>query len=431
MLKAWQRSITLKTCLSASLLIPCLWVIINNSKGLVFWNAGQQSADSEASQQIYYEGSALDRIALSGLLVLGLVILFRRRQALLELLRHNLLIIMLIIDMAISLIWADYQFVAFKRWVKTFGTFVMVALIATEPQPFLAARLVMKNSCIFILIVSALLIVFLPAVGTMFLADQGLCWSGLATHKTQLGQWAALAALLFVWEASTGAAAAQKRGRFLLQALGAVIILVGSKSSASLGLFGLGGLILALIGVARRTSRFGLTTLLLLAGTLGCGTFFFFESFMPQPLIPALLQALGKDPTLTGRSDIWEMSLSIANQRALLGYGYATFWMTKSADEIRRFCGWDFFSAHNGFIDIYLQLGLMGLFLTLCYLGRALQTIRSLFQRNSEVASLWLAFFGVILASNFFESNLGLMAHEFWFVLLLISLRLPARVQPG
>src|SRR5205807_163653 len=73
-----------------------------------------------------------------------------------------------------------------------------------------------------------------------------------------------------------------------------------------------------------------------------------------------LIQSLGRNPTLTGRTDIWQFVLSIPNSR-LVGAGYESFWLGT-----RLQMGWNAFAnfrlqeAHNGYIELFLNLGWIG-----------------------------------------------------------------------
>ena len=76
----------------------------------------------------------------------------------------------------------------------------------------------------------------------------------------------------------------------------------------------------------------------------------------------AILEALGKDPSLTGRTDIWESLMRRVSERPWTGYGYNAFWGKESvpAAFVRQETGWTVPSAHNGWIDVLVQLGWPG-----------------------------------------------------------------------
>lgn len=78
-----------------------------------------------------------------------------------------------------------------------------------------------------------------------------------------------------------------------------------------------------------------------------------------------VLKLLGKDPTLTGRSEIWDAVFRQVEQSPLLGFGFAAFWQKDSAPAqwVRIQTGWPVPTAHNGWIDLIVQLGWIGAFL--------------------------------------------------------------------
>ena len=68
------------------------------------------------------------------------------------------------------------------------------------------------------------------------------------------------------------------------------------------------------------------------------------------------LEAMGRNATLTGRTSIWQAVLSFV-ERPMIGFGYENFWMGERLNALRRMGG---NSAHNGYLEIYLNLGWIG-----------------------------------------------------------------------
>ncbi len=77
------------------------------------------------------------------------------------------------------------------------------------------------------------------------------------------------------------------------------------------------------------------------------------------------LAALNRDPTFTGRLPLWSYALEAGLDRPWLGYGYSGFWNDNSAlvQSIWAAIDWKAPSAHNGYLDIFLQIGVVGLIL--------------------------------------------------------------------
>jgi exopolysaccharide production protein ExoQ len=86
-----------------------------------------------------------------------------------------------------------------------------------------------------------------------------------------------------------------------------------------------------------------------------------------------LIQLLGKDMTLTGRTGIWIAVLDSIAKRPLLGYGYQAFWLGLEGESYRVVLtvSWMLAQAQNGFLDIMLEDGVAGLAIVLLVFGFA------------------------------------------------------------
>jgi exopolysaccharide production protein ExoQ len=78
---------------------------------------------------------------------------------------------------------------------------------------------------------------------------------------------------------------------------------------------------------------------------------------------PHVAGLLGRDPTLTGRTDIWAVLLQSVQKHPMLGYGYSAFWtgMAGESGLVYMTIHWSFAYAHNGFLEVLLQVGMIGL----------------------------------------------------------------------
>src|SRR5439155_9069149 len=99
-----------------------------------------------------------------------------------------------------------------------------------------------------------------------------------------------------------------------------------------------------------------------------------------------LAQSVGRDPTLTGRTNIWNAVLS-THTNPILGTGYESFWLGRRLNEVWRQAGAGINEAHNGYLEVYLNLGLIGLFLLVVFLVASYRTICRRFI-SSSLASL-------------------------------------------
>jgi exopolysaccharide production protein ExoQ len=71
---------------------------------------------------------------------------------------------------------------------------------------------------------------------------------------------------------------------------------------------------------------------------------------------------LGRSPTLTGRVPLWILSFVMALRRPWLGYGFNAFWLPDNmyVQKIWNLLRWQPPHAHNGFLELWLELGLVG-----------------------------------------------------------------------
>jgi O-antigen ligase len=90
----------------------------------------------------------------------------------------------------------------------------------------------------------------------------------------------------------------------------------------------------------------------------------------------ALFQAIGRDPSLSGRDDLWVALLQAGLDRPVFGSGYGAFWTEGRGREI--VYTWNPRQAHNAYVDVFLDLGLVGV---LAVVGAALSTLGSAMQR--------------------------------------------------
>ena len=140
-------------------------------------------------------------------------------------------------------------------------------------------------------------------------------------------------------------------------------------------------------------------------------------------------EAVGRNPTLTGRTDIWKVLLNM-HTNPLVGTGYQSFWLGPRLQWVWQQPGIGRINeTHNGYLDVYLNLGLIGLFLLAGFLIASYRTICRRLEPLSSLGSLSLVVWTVLVFYNVTEAAFqgGLL----WLTLLLgaISLAEPAGEQ--
>jgi O-antigen ligase len=146
----------------------------------------------------------------------------------------------------------------------------------------------------------------------------------------------------------------------------------------------------------------------------------------------ALISELMSDPTFTGRSEIWQFALDHIAERPIVGFGYQAFWGTSDLVNNWTFLeswGYRASDAHNGFLNIAVMTGLVGLALVMgwAFVQPSLDHIRTPADRvdpplNLMFVQIWL--FCLYLSG--FESELFNSGSAVWFMtaVSIIGLRL-------
>ena len=69
--------------------------------------------------------------------------------------------------------------------------------------------------------------------------------------------------------------------------------------------------------------------------------------------------------SLSGRAFIWPEVIRYARERFWFGYGYEGFWMPARIEDISDELGWGLREAHNGYLEMWLWCGVIGLVFTM------------------------------------------------------------------
>jgi exopolysaccharide production protein ExoQ len=174
---------------------------------------------------------------------------------------------------------------------------------------------------------------------------------------------------------SSGALALRKcsthRHLYVLFGVFGLIFLLLTKSRTTLGALAVALLFLVLCSVTgkQRLRMVGVGSLLA-AGTFSASLLF---PSVLAGLYSSQLAGRGTDSlsTLTGRLPLWSMALQFVAERPILGYGFYSFWTPAHIQYFSQRLDWDVPESHNGYIELLLSLGLVGLSLYLTLIWRA------------------------------------------------------------
>ncbi len=221
-------------------------------------------------------------------------------------------------------------------------------------------------------VLSILFAVALPSYG-IFQGYAGGAWQGICPSKNALG--ISMAYLLSPVFFTTS----YSRNRRMLYA--ALILFLIYKSQSRGAWIDTAAMIAFVIslGLIRRARAREAALLLLIFATAGVALVALGIHFWPM-----LATKMGKDASMTGRTDIYhEVWLSILKQ-PLFGYGFGGFWFPGSLESQRvgLALGWPNIGySENGILELALQTGFTGVALVLAMIGKAVvqgtQLVRS------------------------------------------------------
>ena len=133
---------------------------------------------------------------------------------------------------------------------------------------------------------------------------------------------------------------------------------------------------------------------------------------------------MGKSADMTGRTYIWKKVLELIDQRPLQGWGWTSYWLplVEPYKGLIVMHGVPYLQAHNAFLDVWLQLGILGLGLFVGLLGYTFVPLWRLAVRHTSPLYLWpiLVFVGIVV-QNLTESRM--LIEIGWMLLVLFAVK--------
>lgn len=325
----------------------------------------------------------------------------------------------------VSVSWAEQPVVSAKRAVQLVGIlFVALALVRQKGERDALERF--SWPAVIFLVLGALAL----AVPSMAFDPDGN-FKGTAVTKNVWGQFALLAALIFLYQALSKHKT--KLSWWLFG--GALLSLAATRSATSIAIF-VAAVSVMLVWFAHKRYR-STFQIVLLGGSLiviaiAYGYFLFRGTLPVEALLNAGLGSVGKDSTLTGRTELWRMMGYEIARHPWLGAGFGGFWLGIDGPSysIVRYFSWRPGQAHNGYLDVINELGYVGLALLLVVLLVHLRNLY-LFMRHGEGlrAVFHLAILSAVLLLNVSETSLLRTTHLWWLILTISVVEIHVRLR--
>jgi exopolysaccharide production protein ExoQ len=402
---------------SVALWIPGIWMALLCSRPPSFWlGTGQRVAADSAN----LEGSSVNLLVNSGLIIAALLVLLGRLDWS-DFFRKNKWLLLMYFYFAVSALWSDFPFVSFKRWFTCFGQVLIAAVILTEKFPAEALRATFVRVACVLFPLSVFLIRF-SNMGRGYDHGGGFMVIGISEHKNALGASVMILGLTIVWDflESRGTGSRPKTQFQKACRLGVFLVgihlLVIAQSVTSQICFILG---VTLLLLHKRFAAFKNAKQVLIKAVIGVVCLAAIDGMFDVK--SSVLSVFGRDATLTGRTTIWN-GIEAVGFNKIIGAGYRTFWDSDAVSLI-----WEIYmpgmdrlmSAHNGYLETYINGGAVGVALLAIWLLHSCTTALTKVITGDPIGKFAIAFLAISFVSNNSESSF-LTNGPLWFVLVLV-----------
>jgi O-antigen ligase len=379
------------------------------------------------------EGSALFQ-AISGAIYLsGIAVVLARGMPAwaLTVLQRSWPMILLTVLPLLSVIWSQSPETSLRRAIALLlsSAFAIYIVIRFDPRTIL--NILVVAFAIFATV--GVLAAAIPGVGITPGGAYAGAWRGLAGQKNVFARSLALAVAILPAAAFVGLVSRRKTA--LAVSVVALGLLILAKSATALVAAVAGLTIGAMLYVALGARVFGRR----LRPELGI-TFLVVTAVVIAMVVTygwfAILEALGRDPTLTGRTKLWDWAIAINGDRAWLGSGFRAFWIGANTKYFFEVFAWnqnpdgtrsDNFAgpehAHSGYVDTYLELGMVGVAaLAMMVLSAVVILWRAFRHGDPKVGFIFAVILSFLLVYATTERSILQHSEDLWFLVMLFYL---------
>jgi len=409
--------------------MPVIWASIIGSKPLSVWLGLTPPSSASAGLS---DDALLDKALYIFLIFGGIVVLSKRRLNWQLIFRSNRWLFIFFLYLGASVVWADSPFVSLKRWIKDIGNIVMALVILTEVDPVEAVRAFFARCACILIPLSALIVKYYPHISRRYSdwADK-ILFVGISTDKNMFAMTLYCCALGLVWmwlQARDGVGGIRDKKSFWIYSLlllmtGWLLTKAGSSTALTCVMVG-GGILFAMRFPALRNKvsklgaySFSAASITLILKATGLWTL----------IITTFAHMVGRDPSFHGRTDIWQALLK-EDINPLLGVGYYSFWSPERARRLSAKYFYTLNEAHNGYLETYLNSGIIGLLLLAVVVIWAARWIKKDVLSGASYGALRLGF---LLPGIFYGMSEAVFNRlsMLWFVLILVMLEPLRRAQ--
>jgi exopolysaccharide production protein ExoQ len=413
-----------KSGISGALWVPVIWMFIIASRLPSVWLSGEPAAGGGVSSALE-DGNLLDRSVSLILIFVALGILLARSFHWDDFFRRNIALTAFVLFGLFSVIWSDFPLVAFKRWFRDLAMYLMVLVVLSDPFPLEAIRTLLRRVCYLTVPLSLLLIKYFPDAGVSYTIWGVRETAGATTSKNDLGVLCLVCGLFFFWDTLSRWSDRKEWQTRRIFAVNLIFLamtlrlLYFANSATSTSCFATGCAVILVVYILGKRHPVFVGALLPLAFIAYAVLAYGFN------LNNQLAPMVGRNPDLTDRTYMWQVLLGM-HTNPLIGVGYQSFFLGSQLQTFWQRFGGKVTEAHDGYLGVYLNLGLIGLTILVVFLIGSYRTILKRLRPFSSFAVLGLTLWIVLLFYNISEEAMKLNLMWVTFLLVAIDMPLPA-----
>lgn len=377
------------------------------------------------------EGSLLDQIFLSSVFLLALIALAKRRLSWSNVLKDNPWFFLLIFYIGISALWSDYSMSTFKSWIRLVGLIICAMVIMSETEPWQALATVFRRTAYILVPFSVLLIKYFPSYGISYGRwSGGRMPTGVCIHKNELGLLCIVSAFFLIWDLLR-----KRRFKSIItdkkRTIADIVItmitlyLMKGADTNVYSATAIGSLIVGLctmIGLSKLRSRSEFINSYFIVVGIIIAIMLVAFNFMEWSPMALWANFLGRNEDLTGRLEIWTEAFKIAPLWSVLGTGFGAFWGQPFTIEAI-----DQTTGHNGYIEMYIELGIVGILLLAMFLLQFWRRLIVEVKHNFDQGMLGICLFIMSIVYNYGESNFLNVKSILWTALIFMLFALSGK----
>lgn len=412
---------------SVAILIPIIWLIeISGNMSVAEWLniLGVMRINFQAGEEdVYLDGNPIDSYIFGFLILFGIMILKKRNLNVYDVIRNNKSVLLLLTYSGVSILWSDFPFVSLKRYVKEIGFVIMILIVYTEKNPSEAVKMLFRWPAYILIPISVMLIKYYPHIGVKYSPWSGFPEVvGVTNSKNMLGTMVLAFGMFFFW--SLFSLNKEDKGPdyrkkvcihvFLLYLVFWLLIKTNSVTSTICLVTGIAFYMLSEMKFVKNHLKFVSIFVLAILP---------FLTIFLDDIQKVFFSGVGRDLSLTGRVDLWPDLIKLV-PNPLIGTGFDSFWLGERLRKLWIMYWWHPNVAHNGFLETYINLGLVGVVLLVLVIVAASMKCINGVKKDKVFGKFGLSLLMITILYNMTESAF----HRFsimWFIFLMIAMEYP------